>query len=276
SARQAVAQRPGKRIDQAAFNTVFGHDQFPLPTVRYTLCIGEGNHNGLDLRTGKTRLQVRTPLHIKTTIGTLQRRDVYALGLKPWHPGRVRPELGPTPASKRQDSGTRTYGYSAFRAGESHCAGLVPSLPAMPESKTHSQLAQPMHPGAQQRCGLHVDRKHSAGRPGKSFDAQIPRPLAYRFRGKSIQHGFQLISSFTKTGDELRIRFAMGKIQPAYPRPKKLSAQRWFGLEDCDTPARTRQHFRRHEARRAATNNGSIEVFQFRHRESFRVDGRKS
>ncbi len=126
---------------------------------------------------------------------------------------------------------------------QSRVALVVPALPLVAHGKAHAQTAQAHQPSAQQRCRLHIGRKHPARAANKSGDAQNPVPKPAKRSAQSLaataqarrwrshtgrQIGQSLLSasgSFHLTGEQ--------NLRPAVALPSRTSTCRPCSANRC-------------------------------------------
>jgi hypothetical protein len=117
---------------------------------------------------------------------------------------------------------------------------------------------EPPQPGTQQRRGLEAFRKHAAAGADESFLPQRVAPVAQGAWRECFDSRLQMRHRLAVAREKRRQRLAMGEVQPATSGHQEFSARRRHRVEDGDTPAALRQHFRRHQPGRAGADDGDL------------------
>ncbi|MNV36218.1 hypothetical protein D3C71_1276870 [compost metagenome] len=182
--------------------------------------------------------------------------------LQPGHPCAVRPQLGPASSAQGQYHGIRRQRKQAFRRLEAqrprvHRAPWRPAQPPVPHVKPDTAGAQSCQPGAQQGRGFHFLRKDTPRRPHERVDAQLVRPIPQRRRIHRLQPRGKLRGPLAIARQERRRGFAMCQVQPAPTRHQEFASDRGHGVEHVNLQAFSGQSFRRHQAGRAAADDGN-------------------
>nr|GEU28576.1 hypothetical protein [Tanacetum cinerariifolium] len=265
--RDLVAQRSRQRVDQAAFHPA-GRDH-ELALFAQRLPVRAGGRDG-DRRQGLARVaaaEMRAPIDVEAAVGRNQGSDVHAALRQQRNPGAVRPQPRPAAAAQGQHHGIRPHQHVAVRAGERQRAVAAPAGPPVAHVEAHAVLAQAVQPGAQQRRGLHIGRKHPAGRAHERFHPQAVHPGAHVVGTERVEHGTQRTPSAAGRAvarDEVRIRFGMGDVHAAAPGQQEFAAHRRHGVVDVDAGAAPRQGLGGHQAGGAATDDGDAKRWQTR------------
>uniref|UniRef100_A0A1I8APJ5 N-acetyltransferase domain-containing protein n=1 Tax=Steinernema glaseri TaxID=37863 RepID=A0A1I8APJ5_9BILA len=91
----------------------------------------------------------------------------------------------------------------------------------MPGVDNYPGIAQALEPGAQQRGGLHVARKHPAGCPHEGVDAQAVDPCAQRVCIEAVEQARDVVFAFCIARDERGVGFGMGDVHAAHARQQE-------------------------------------------------------
>ena len=267
AAQDFIADQAGSGIDQAAFHARFGDHKLALLAKHLALRILGVQSHGFDGLPRKLAAQMRAPrrLQIKAAVRWQQGLNLHARGLQPRHPSAVRPELFPARAAQRQDSRIGFHQALPLKMRKLQAAIFIPSQPAMPRMKSHALAAKPRQPSAQQRRSLHVFRKHALRTAHKGFNPQPVNPIAQSLRAQrlraqslraqSLQPRPHLRRAIAVARDKALKFFCMRDVQPADAGQQQLAAHRWHRVIHIHLKATLSQHLRRHQARRACSND---------------------
>ena len=141
-------------------------------------------------------------------------------------------------------------------ARELEPARLVPHEPAEPRREQQRDRRRVALERAQQRRGLHVGREHTARGADEGFYAQLRRPAPHRVGIEPRQAFAQVRAVRAEALEERRVRFRMREVQAAAPRQQELAPDRGHRVVQIDGDAFLGQRLGRHEAGRAAADDG--------------------
>ncbi len=259
----AVTQGCRQGVDQAALDAVGGDQR--LTGARRRGVAGHAHRHALE---GLARMAaaemfapaapVRRPRRggDKAAVGRTQGRHVRPPRRQQWHPRAVRTQPRPARAAQSQHHGVGADVALALRRGKAQGAVRVPAGPAVAHMHPHAGLAQALQPGPQQRRGLHALGKDAARAAGEGGNPQRLHPGPQRFRTEGVEQRRDLPLAGPVAGEEAFRRFGMGDVQPAAPGQQELAPHRGHGVEDLHRHTAAGQGLGRHQAGRAAADDG--------------------
>ena len=134
----------------------------------------------------------------------------------------------------------------------------IPAQPAMTGVDNYALVSQSLEPGAQQRGGFHVGRKHPAGAADKGFNPQPMYPFAQRFGTELTQQWRHERRALGVARQKRRVGFGMGDVHAADARQQKLAAHRRHTVVHVDPDPGLAQHFRGHQPGGAAADDDDV------------------
>ena len=196
------------------------------------------------------------PCCIETAIGGPQRSHTDTAGDQQRHPGAIRSQSRPTAPTQRQHDDIGAHEHLACRTVEAQRPSILrPSSPAMARMENHASGPKSAQPGAQQGCGLHLQREDATGTADECVDAEPSRPVAQLLRAESFKPLTDFLAASTVARNKLLRCFGVRQVESAAPCQKKLAGDRGHGIEHMDPTARGAQHFSCHQAGRTATDD---------------------
>lgn len=121
-------------------------------------------------------------------------------------------------------------------------------------------MAQPVQPGAQQGRGLHVGGKHALRGAHEGLDAQASGPIAHGLRPEGFEERAQAGGTRAIAAHEGVEWLGMGEVQAALAGEQEFAAHRRHGIEHVHVQAGAAHDFGRHQAGRAAADDGHADV----------------
>lgn len=135
----------------------------------------------------------------------------------------------------------------------------------MLQAKLHALRVQPAQPGAQQRRGLHRNRKHPPAGADKGPLSEIIGPGAQLLRPERLDRRGQPRLRRAVARQKVRLSFAVGEIEAAAPGQQKLPRWRAHAVEHGDAQAAARKLLGRHQPSRAGADHGGVDVENVSH-----------
>ena len=178
-------------IDQTALQPIGGEHTLAQALKSRGSCRGvtasrNQEPDAFERRPGEALAQQGAPQwrDLKTTVGRLQAFDCNALALQGGHPSAIRTQPGPAGAPQSQQARIGLYRQRHLWRFEMPELRLSrrPTHPARPGVKPHTLLAQTVHPGPQQRGGLHFTGKYPARTADEGGYTQALRPISQSLR----------------------------------------------------------------------------------------------
>ena len=159
------------------------------------------------------------------------------------------------PGEDRQPGGIRTKMRPAGAAQRKNGRRAVEALPLGAGDELHAQRVKPAQPGAQQRRGLHLLGEDAARGTDEGLDAEAIGPGDERIGREGADGRLEEPLRLTITFEKGVERLGVGQVQPAAACQQELARRCGHVIIDGDLVARRRQHFRRHEARGARSDD---------------------
>ncbi len=245
----------GEGIDQAALDTVAGHDEFALAR-RFAR---QSHGHRFDRSAGElVAKQLAPAVDLETAIAWPQGLDLDATGAQQGHPGAVGAQALPTAATERQDHGVGAYRQALGGALDVQRTVRVPAQPTAAGVDEHALLAQALEPGTEQRGGLHVGGEHPAGTADEGVDTQAVDPGAQRIRVEFAEQCGDFLLAPAIAAEELFPGLGMGDVHAADAREEEFPADRGHGVEHFRAYARLAQDLRGHQACGTAADDGDL------------------
>ncbi len=139
----------------------------------------------------------------------------------------------------------------------------------MPGVDNHALVAQALEPGAQQRGGFHVGRKHTAGGADKGLNAQAMNPFAQRLGTKPAQQRRHQRRAFGVARQERGVGLGVGDVHAAHARQQEFAPHRRHAVIQVHLHARLAQDFSGHQPGRAAADDGDVVRRGLRHGQGY-------
>jgi len=234
---------------------------FGVMTHSPRLILARGRQRAAFDRGAEMRRHMRRPWHREAHVGGAQRRNRHARRRQQRHPCRVRAKPRPACAAQGQNADLGAQGLAPL--GRVEHKPLIQPDPGPAGAHHHPHPRQACQPGAQQRRGLHVGRKHPPGRAGKQRDPQILGPGADLLGAETGQHRRQPVAVIGggKAGEGL----VAGQVQTRFPGHQKFARRAGAGLGQKHLSARAGQRLAGHQPRRARANHQCVKVVRFGH-----------
>ena len=216
--------------------------------------------DALDGRPEMPRHRVR-PADPQPHIGRAERRHVHARAGEDRPPCRIRPQTRPARPAQRQNGDVGADAAAAIRRLEPKFRPVrVEPGPAPSGPQIDPRIAQPRQPRAQQRRGLHADRKDAAGRAGEQLGPQALRPGHDLSRTESGQGAGQMraIGAGRELGRKAFHRFRAGQVQARFPGHQEFAGRGRHRLGQDDATPGGGQHLGRHQPGRTRADDQRV------------------
>src|SRR5208337_5277102 len=187
-------------------------------------------------------------------------------------PAAVGAEPRPGAAAEREHRGARLDDFLAGSAGEAQRAAVAEADEARARNELDPELAETPEPGAQERRRLEAFREHAPARANEGLFTELQSPGAQRLGREGLDRRPQPLGGCAVAGQKQIERLGMGEVESAATGKQELARRARARVVDDDPPPRPRDLFRRHQPRRAGTDDEAGTRFVPRHDGRLSVD----